>query len=72
DLPAGITSGSVLKLKGHGIATKRGTGDMYVTIQVDIPQKLNKDQIAKIKALDGVIKPDQFPQVKEFNKQAKK
>lgn len=72
DLTEGITSGSVLKLKGHGITTKRGTGDMYVTILVDLPKKLNKDQKAKIKALDSALKSDLYPQVKEFQNTIKK
>ena len=72
DLTEGITSGSVLKLKGHGITTKRGTGDLYVTVQVDMPKKLTKEQKSKIKALEGILKPDQYPQVKEFSNLTKK
>lgn len=69
-LTEGITAGSVLKLKGHGITTKRGTGDMYVTVLVDLPKKLSRDQKAKIKALENEIKPDQYDKVRDFAKKA--
>lgn len=69
-LTEGVKSGSVLKLKGHGITTKRGTGDMYVTVVVELPKKLTKEQKAKIKALEEDIKPEQFDKVKDFNKKA--
>lgn len=69
-LSEGVKSGTVLKLKGRGITTKRGTGDMYVTVIVDLPKKLTKDQKAKIKALEAELKPEQFDEVKVFNKKA--
>ena len=69
-LTEGVKSGSVLKLKGHGITTKRGTGDMYVTVVVELPKKLTKEQKAKIKALEEDIKPEQFDKVKDFNRKA--
>lgn len=67
-LTEGVRSGEVLKLQGRGITTKRGTGDMYVTIIVDMPKKLTKEQKAKIKALDAEFKIDQYEKVKAFNK----
>ena len=61
-------SGKELRLKGYGITTKRGTGDMYITLTVELPKKLTKEQKAKLKALEEDFKPDQFAMVKEFNK----
>ena len=43
---------------------------MYVTVIVDLPKKLTKDQKAKIKALEAELKPEQFDEVKVFNKKA--
>lgn len=67
-LTEGIVSGTVLKLRGHGITTKRGTGDMYVTVIVDLPKKLTKDQKNKLKELEKDFKAEQFDKVKAFNK----
>lgn len=43
-LPAGTSSGKKLKLKGKGIASKTGTGDLYLIIQINIPKILNKEE----------------------------
>ncbi|WP_019135383.1 DnaJ C-terminal domain-containing protein [Cellulomonas massiliensis] len=39
-IPEGTPSGRVLRVKGKGVATSRGTGDLLVTVQVVVPQKL--------------------------------
>ncbi|QAY64159.1 J domain-containing protein [Xylanimonas allomyrinae] len=41
-VPAGTPSGRVLRVKGRGVATSKGTGDLLVTVQVAVPQKLSK------------------------------
>jgi len=41
-LPAGTTSGRVLRVRGKGTARKDGTkGDLLVTIEVAVPQKVS-------------------------------
>ncbi|WP_407345367.1 DnaJ C-terminal domain-containing protein [Pengzhenrongella phosphoraccumulans] len=39
-VPEGTPSGRVLRVRGKGIATAKGTGDLLVTVQVVVPQKL--------------------------------
>ena len=39
-IPEGTPSGRVLRAKGKGITTSKGTGDLLVTLQVVVPQKL--------------------------------
>ncbi|GAA4732162.1 DnaJ C-terminal domain-containing protein [Isoptericola chiayiensis] len=41
-VPAGTPSGRALRVKGRGVATKKRTGDLLVTIQVVVPQKLSR------------------------------
>ena len=41
-VPAGTPSGRVLRARGKGITTPKGTGDLLVTLQVAVPQKLDK------------------------------
>ncbi|WP_125777893.1 DnaJ C-terminal domain-containing protein [Antribacter gilvus] len=41
-VPAGTPSGRVLRLKGRGVTTARETGDLLVTVQVVVPQKLSR------------------------------
>lgn len=41
-VPAGTPSGRTLRVKGRGVKTARATGDLLVTVQVVVPQKLSK------------------------------
>ncbi|QAY69717.1 DnaJ C-terminal domain-containing protein [Xylanimonas protaetiae] len=41
-VPAGTPSGRVLRVKGRGVVTPKGTGDLLVTVQVAVPQKLSR------------------------------
>src|SRR5699024_5369685 len=41
-VPAGTQSGSRLRVKGKGVKTSRGTGDLIVTTQVAVPKNLPK------------------------------
>mgnify|MGYP001222840222 CR=1 FL=1 len=41
-VPPGTQSGSRLRVKGKGVATAKGTGDLIVTVQVAVPRKLSK------------------------------
>ncbi len=45
-IPSGIQSGKIIKLKDKGIThlQGRGKGDMFVVVQVVIPEKLSKNQ----------------------------
>lgn len=41
-VPAGTPSGRTLRVKGRGVQTAQATGDLLVTVQVVVPQKLSK------------------------------
>lgn len=40
-VPAGTPSGRTLRVKGRGVRTARGTGDLLVTVQVAVPQRVD-------------------------------
>jgi molecular chaperone DnaJ len=50
-LKPGTQSGSRHRVRGRGIATKRHTGDLIVTVEVDVPRQLSDDQRAAIEQL---------------------
>jgi molecular chaperone DnaJ len=43
-VPAGTPGGKTFRIKGKGAPRKGGHGDLLVTVQVDVPGKLSKDQ----------------------------
>ncbi|MCG2623575.1 DnaJ domain-containing protein [Arthrobacter sp. I2-34] len=49
-IPAGTPSGRTLRVKGRGVQTSKGTGDLLVTIDVVVPQNLNKQAEDAVKA----------------------
>jgi molecular chaperone DnaJ len=58
-VPAGTPSGRTFRVKGRGVpAGKRsGTGDLLVTVEVQVPEKLSDEQRAAVEALAAVVEP---------------
>jgi len=50
-IPAGIQSGSILRIKGKGVNTKNITGDLLIKINVLTPKNLNSEAIEALKKL---------------------
>jgi DnaJ-class molecular chaperone len=42
-IPAGTNSGRVFRLKGKGLPTKSGKGDLYVTIRIMLPESKDEE-----------------------------
>ncbi len=43
-IPAGIQSGTELRLKGKGVQTRHGRGDQIIRVEVVTPKKLSREQ----------------------------
>ncbi|WP_416394088.1 MULTISPECIES: DnaJ C-terminal domain-containing protein [unclassified Curtobacterium] len=56
----GTPSGRVLRVKGRGVTTKNGTGDLLATVQVAVPSHLSDKQREAVEALADVL-PDENP-----------
>jgi molecular chaperone DnaJ len=50
-IPAGTRSGRTLRVKGKGVPKSRKTGDLLVTVEVAVPQKLTDDERKAVEAL---------------------
>jgi molecular chaperone DnaJ len=55
-VPAGTPSGKTFRVKGRGVPAGRrsGAGDLLVTVVVDVPSKLTKEQRAAVEQLAAV------------------
>lgn len=42
-IPGGTQSGTTLRVKGRGLHSPKGQGDLLVTVQVSVPRKLSRD-----------------------------
>ena len=50
----GTPSGKTFRVRGRGIATRRGTGDLLVSVEIVVPTKLSSAEQAAIEALGDV------------------
>ena len=55
-LPAGTRSGRILRVRGRGLKTDRGSGDLLVTVEVVVPKKLNAAQRRALESFDEATK----------------
>ena len=61
-VPEGTQTGTTLRLRGKGMpdVNGRGRGDIFATVQVRTPKKLNKEQRQAIEQLSKVLPRDKF------------
>jgi molecular chaperone DnaJ len=73
-IPAGTQGGTVFRLKDKGMASLNSTrkGDLHVTVQVEVPTKLNAEQQDKLKAFAESIGEKNSPMQESFFSKAKK
>ena len=67
-IPEGTQSGTVFKPKGCGIKKLRSqdNGDLYVTVVVEVPKTLTREQRDLMRKLDAAFELRQFPQKREY------
>jgi len=67
-IPENTQTGAVFKLKGHGIESGKKTGDLILTVEIEIPKSLTKEQKAALESVSKIIKPEQYDKLSKFNK----
>ena len=74
DLPEGTQSGTTFRLKGKGIPSinGRGRGDQYVTVYIETPKNLNKEQKEALKKFADTMGDNNYEERKKFFKKFKK
>ena len=73
-LPEGTQSGTTFRLKGKGIPSinGRGRGDQYVTVYIETPKNLNKEQKEALKKFAETMGVSNYEEQKKFFKKFKK
>ena len=65
-IPEGTQSGKIFFVRGKGIKTNRGTGDLYIEVTVEIPTKLTKAQKQAFTDLQSQIDVKQCSGMKQY------
>jgi molecular chaperone DnaJ len=60
-VPAGTRSGRTFRVKGHGVPSRNGTGDLLVTVEVAVPQRLSDAEREAIEALASATPENESP-----------
>ena len=69
-IPEGTQTGTVFRLKGKGIPVLngRGRGDQYVTVTIETPRNLNKDQKEALRKFSETVGENNYEKRKSFFK----
>ena len=65
-IPEGTQSGTVFCVRGKGLKTRTGTGNMYITVTVEIPSKLTREQKAAVESFDAATDIRQTAKMRAF------
>ena len=62
-IPEGTQSGSIFRLRGHGFPSVngQGPGDLYVSVHVEVPKKLTREQRRMLEALGSTLHVENKP-----------
>lgn len=63
----GTPSGRVLRVKGRGVTTSKGTGDLLATVQVAVPSHLSAEATEKLEAF-AAASPQENPRTELLEK----
>ena len=68
DIPPGTQPGEVFRLRGRGMPDprRRGTGDLHVQVELDVPKKLNERQEELLRELAELEHRHVSPRRKSF------
>src|SRR5579883_1623004 len=72
-IPAGTQTGSTFRIKGRGISKRGGSarGDLYVTVNVAVPAKLNREQKELLTKFASTIETENKPIQKKILERVK-
>ncbi len=65
-IPEGTQSGKTFFIRGKGIKTARGTGDLYLQVVVEVPTKVSKEQKRALESLEAHLEIKHSPKMKQY------
>lgn len=66
-IPEGTQSGKVFYVRGKGIRSSWGTGDLYIVVNVEVPTKLSKEQKKAIEKFDNEVEIKQYQKIRDYS-----
>jgi molecular chaperone DnaJ len=66
-IPEGTASGTRFTLRGKGVRTVNGTGNLNVTVEIEVPKKVSRDQSKKIGDFEDDLSLKQYDEMSKFS-----
>lgn len=66
NIPEGTQSGKIFFVRGKGIKSSRGTGDLYIVVSVEVPSKLTRAQKQALEEFKNQTDIKQYSQIKQY------
>ena len=71
-IPEGTQSGKIFFVRGKGIKSRMGTGDLYIVVQVEVPTRLSKAQKRALEEFDKESEYKQYSKMREYKDNVEK
>ncbi|MCI8343976.1 MAG: molecular chaperone DnaJ [Clostridia bacterium] len=65
-IPEGTQSGTTFTVRGKGLKTRNGTGNLYLRVFVEVPTKLSREQKQTLSAAGDSFEIKQFDKAKKY------
>ena len=65
-IPEGTQNGKIFFVRGKGIKSTRGSGDLYIVVNVEVPTKLSKEQKKALEIFEQESDMKQCPKMKQY------
>ncbi len=67
DIPEGTQNGKVFTVRGKGINSRYGTGNLFITVNVEIPTKISREQRKILGEFDDSVELKQYDKMKKYS-----
>lgn len=65
-IPEGTQSGKTFFVRGKGIRSKNGIGDLYITVVVEVPTRVSRAQRKALEKFDDELELKQYDKLKKY------
>jgi len=66
-IPAGTSGGTRFCIRGKGVKTVNGTGSLYVTVEIEVPERLSREQAKKLTDYEDGVAIKSCPKMSKFS-----
>ena len=66
-IPEGTQTGTTFTIRGKGLKTRNGTGNLYLNVFVEVPTRLSREQKRKVEEAGASCDVRQYDKAKKYS-----